>query len=146
MGQRRHGFEDVTLAGIQDAVKSDGALFQVNHPTIFPGPLFSNFCRGCAFQEAELTIDWDQVDTIEVLTGPVLVSTETSAYRCAGHDPEPVHPARHRPVGAKAARRPPHHGGERFGLQGRRDRARREQAGLGSSATAVYAETCPGRR
>jgi len=70
----RHGFEDVTLRGIQAATKADGALFQVNHPTFFPGPLFANFCRGCEF-ELRNDIDWSAVDTIEVVTGPVAANT-----------------------------------------------------------------------
>jgi hypothetical protein len=71
----RHGFEDVTLRAIQAATRAEGALFQVNHPTIFPGPVFANFCRGCEFQQDEVMIDWDAVDTMEVLTGPALVSS-----------------------------------------------------------------------
>ena len=68
----RHGFQDVHIADIQKAVRAAGALFQVNHPTTFPGPMFQNFCRGCAFELAG-EIDWHGVDTIEVLTGPALV-------------------------------------------------------------------------
>ncbi|MGH2731444.1 MAG: CehA/McbA family metallohydrolase [Actinomycetota bacterium] len=68
----RHGFEDIHIRDIQAAVADGGALFQVNHPTMFAGPLFQNFCRGCAF-ELEEEIDWESVDTIEVLTGAALV-------------------------------------------------------------------------
>jgi hypothetical protein len=68
----RHGFEDVHIRDIQAAVRGAGALFQVNHPTTFPGPLFQNFCRGCAWELGD-EIDWSGVDTIEVLTGPALV-------------------------------------------------------------------------
>ncbi|MDE0801946.1 MAG: CehA/McbA family metallohydrolase [Acidimicrobiales bacterium] len=68
----RHGFEDVTLGAIQAATLEDGALFGVAHPTIFPGPLFQNFCRGCEFTLGS-DIDWGLVDTIEVLTGGILV-------------------------------------------------------------------------
>jgi hypothetical protein len=71
----RHGFEDVRIGDIQKAIKADGALFQVNHPTSFPGPVFSNFCRGCEFQLGD-QIDWNQVDTIEILNGPVLVTAD----------------------------------------------------------------------
>ncbi len=71
----RHGFEDVGIAEIQRLAKQDGALFQVNHPTIFPPPLFSNFCRGCYFELAD-QIDWSQVDTIEILTGAVLSTAD----------------------------------------------------------------------
>ncbi len=70
----RHGFEDVTLGEIQRQSKAGGALFQVNHPQTFPGPLFANFCRGCAF-ELGGQIDWNAVDTIEVANGPILVSS-----------------------------------------------------------------------
>lgn len=69
----RHGFEDVTLAAIQAQSKADGALFQVNHPTTFEGPLFQNFCRGCAFELGDM-IDWSQVDALEVMNGPNLVN------------------------------------------------------------------------
>lgn len=69
----RHGHNGINLRDIQTATRSDGALFQVNHPTFFPGPLFASFCRGCEF-ELDDEIDWDAVDTIEVLTGPAVVS------------------------------------------------------------------------
>jgi hypothetical protein len=74
VAEYRHGFEDVTLRGIQEATVADGALFQVNHPTTFPGPVFANFCRGCEF-ELDDQIDWSKVTTMEVLTGPILVSS-----------------------------------------------------------------------
>jgi len=70
----RHGFEDVTIGEIQQQTKAAGGLFQVNHPTIFPGPAFENFCRGCEFTLGD-DIDWSQVDTIEVVTGPVLATS-----------------------------------------------------------------------
>lgn len=68
----RHGLDDITLGQIQADTVADGALFGVAHPTIFPGPLFANFCRGCEFTLGG-DIDWSLVDTIEVLTGPILV-------------------------------------------------------------------------
>src|SRR5438270_5546135 len=68
----RHGFEDVNIRDIQKAVREHDALFGVNHPTTFPGPLFRNLCRGCEFELGD-DIDWDEVDTIEVLTGEALV-------------------------------------------------------------------------
>jgi hypothetical protein len=71
----RQGFEDVSMRDVQAASKADGALFQVNHPTTFPGPLFANFCRGCAFDLGGV-IDWSQVDSMEVLTGPILVGAD----------------------------------------------------------------------
>lgn len=69
----RHGFEDIHIRDIQTAVRAAGALFQINHPTTFAGPLFQNFCRGCAFELGD-EVDLDAVDTIEVLTGPALVN------------------------------------------------------------------------
>jgi hypothetical protein len=75
VSEYRHGFEDIRIGDIQKAIKADGALFQVNHPTSFPGPVFANFCRGCEFQLGD-QIDWDQVDTIEILNGPVLATAD----------------------------------------------------------------------
>ena len=72
VAEHRHGHEGITLGGIQAASVADGALFGVAHPTIFPGPLFANFCRGCEFRLGE-DIDWSAVHTMEVLTGPILV-------------------------------------------------------------------------
>ncbi|MCA1691853.1 MAG: CehA/McbA family metallohydrolase, partial [Actinobacteria bacterium] len=69
----RHGFEDVHIRDIQTAVRRAGALFQVNHPTTFPGPLFENLCRGCEFRLGP-EIDWQAVDTMEILTGEALIS------------------------------------------------------------------------
>ena len=69
----RHGFETVNAGEIQALSKADGALFQVNHPTLFPPPAFSNLCRGCFF-ELDDAIDWAKVDTIELLTGGILVT------------------------------------------------------------------------
>lgn len=73
----RHGFEDVSLGDVQRLSVADGALFQVAHPTTFPGEAFASRCRGCEFTLGE-EIDWDLVDTIEVVTGPVVVDPETS--------------------------------------------------------------------
>lgn len=69
----RHGLEGISLGDIQDAAVADGALFQVNHPTSFAGPAFQSFCRGCAF-ELDDAIDWNKVDLIEVVNGPVLAT------------------------------------------------------------------------
>lgn len=69
----RHGLEDISLGEIQRLAKADGALFQVNHPTLFPPPVFSNLCRGCFF-ELDEAIDYRQVDTMEVLTGPIVAT------------------------------------------------------------------------
>ena len=137
----RHGFEDVTLRAIQQQTLADGALFQVNHPTIFPGPVFSNFCRGCEFQQDEVQIDWDDVDTIEVLTGPVLASSaELGLPGLPFMIQNPfVQPAidlweeqllaGHRITAVS--------GSDSKGVD---DPEERERVGLGSSATAVYAE------
>lgn len=77
----RHGFETVDLGEIQTQAKQMGALFQVNHPTFFPGPVFENFCRGCEFTLGD-RIDWNRVDTIEILTGPVLATCSDLDSRC----------------------------------------------------------------
>lgn len=71
----RHGFDDVSLAGIQADAVADGALFQIAHPTIFPGEAFESYCRGCEFELSD-EIDWDLVTSIEVVTGPVLVGAD----------------------------------------------------------------------
>ena len=68
----RHGFEDVVASDIQKAVIAADALFQVNHPTTFDRGILRSLCRGCAFDLRD-EIDWNAVDTIEVLTGPALV-------------------------------------------------------------------------
>jgi hypothetical protein len=75
----RHGFDGITLHDdVQVPVKcrprDPPVLFQVNHPTIFPGPLFQNFCRGCEFTLRD-QIDWGLVDSIELLTGPALADS-----------------------------------------------------------------------
>jgi hypothetical protein len=67
----RQGFENVSMRDIQRVSRADGALFQIAHPTTFPGPLFRNFCRGCEFELGSV-IDWNAVDTLEVLTTPIL--------------------------------------------------------------------------
>jgi hypothetical protein len=62
----RHGAPGVDLGAIQAATVADGALFQVNHPTTFPEAEFPGICRGCELTVDD-AIDWDQVDTYEVL-------------------------------------------------------------------------------
>jgi hypothetical protein len=69
----RHGAPGVTLRAIQRRTRADGALFQVNHPTLFPRARFGDLCRGCEF-ELGGAIDWDAVDTLEILTGPAVVN------------------------------------------------------------------------
>jgi hypothetical protein len=51
---------------------ADGALVQVAHPTFFPTPLLASLCRGCEFTLGQ-QIDWDEVTSLEVSTGPILV-------------------------------------------------------------------------
>ncbi len=74
MLEYRHGHAGISIADIQAGAIADGALFGINHPTIFPGPVFSNFCRGCEFTLGA-EIDWRQVHTIEVVTGPTLAKS-----------------------------------------------------------------------
>lgn len=71
----RHGYEEITLGDIQARSVAAGALFQINHPTFFPDPLLTSFCRGCEFN-LEPDIDLSLVDTVEVLTGPIEVGPE----------------------------------------------------------------------
>lgn len=138
----RHGFEDVNLAEIQRLAKQDNALFQVNHPTLFPPPLFSNFCRGCYFELGD-EIDWSQVDTIEILTGPVLATADDLGL------PLPLPVAIEQPFMLTAIalwedllRRgykiTAVSGSDSKGVEG--SDADRERKGYGSSATAVYAD------
>jgi hypothetical protein len=68
----RHGAPGVTLREIEDASVRDGALFGIAHPTIFPTALFASFCRGCEFLLGD-QIDWDEVTTMEVVSGPPMV-------------------------------------------------------------------------
>jgi hypothetical protein len=72
----RQGFEGVDIRDIQRAAVGDGAVFQVAHPTIFPGEALAAFCRGCEFRLRD-RVDWDLVDTIEVVTGPAIVDPAT---------------------------------------------------------------------
>jgi hypothetical protein len=72
----RQGFEGVDLRDIQRAAVGDGALFSIAHPTIFPGEALQAFCRGCEFRLAD-HVDWDLVDTLEVVTGPAVVDLST---------------------------------------------------------------------
>lgn len=140
LSEYRHGFEDIDIGDIQKAIKADGALFQINHPTSFPPPLFSNFCRGCYFQLGD-AIDWDQVDTMEILNGPVLTTASdlglplsqptienpfmTTAIRLWEKELR----AGHRITGVS--------GSDSKGVE--TTDAERQRAGWGSSATAVYA-------
>jgi hypothetical protein len=137
----RHGFEDVTLGGIQSAVKDAGGLFQVNHPTIFPTPVLHGLCRGCELTAGD-ELDWDLVDTMEVLTGPPVTDASDAG--------SPVNPplTSENPFVQTAIdlwesklldghRIAPVSGSDSKGVE--ESEAERARAGYGSSATAVYA-------
>ncbi len=63
----RHGFEDITIGGIQHDAVAAGALFGVPHATIYPEDEWGSYCRGCYFSLGD-DIDWDAVDLFEVVT------------------------------------------------------------------------------
>ena len=92
----------------------------VAHPTIFPGEALRAFCRGCEFRLGD-DIDWDLVDTIEVVTGPVVVDPATiDRARPRRHGRrEPVRADRDRPVGVAAEAGPSHHRSVGIGRQAR---------------------------
>ncbi len=79
----RQGFGSVDLGDIQRKAVGDGAVFQVAHPTIFPGDALRAFCRGCEFQLGD-HIDWDLVDDIEVVTGPAVIDPTTQDVPAPG--------------------------------------------------------------
>lgn len=136
----RHGFEDVNIGDIQRAVKAAGALFEINHPTSFPPPAFTSFCRGCYFELGD-QIDWSQVDLIEVLNGPVLATGDDVGAPLPGQAENPFLStaiqywdqqlnAGHKITGVS--------GSDSKGVEP--DDAERARRGYGSSATAIYAE------
>ncbi|MFP5305417.1 MAG: CehA/McbA family metallohydrolase [Gammaproteobacteria bacterium] len=137
----RHGFEDVTLGAIQRQAKADGALFQVNHPTHFPGPLFANFCRGCEFTLGD-AIDWGAVDTLEILNGPVRATAADLGIPLSV--PQIENPFMLTAIELWEARLREGHritgvsGSDSKGVEP--DEAERQRRGYGSSVTAVYAE------
>ncbi len=137
----RQGFEDVDIGRIQIAAKNLGALFQVNHPTIFPPPLFSNFCRGCYF-ELDDKIDWDLVDTIELVNGPVLANCTDLQGSCPAPG-EIENPFLQTALDLWDDRLMQGHkitgvsGSDSKGVDAPEERAR---VGYGSSATAVFAQ------
>lgn len=139
LSEYRHGFEDVTIGDIQKAVKADGALFQVNHPTSFPPPLFSNFCRGCYFELGD-QIDWSQVDTIEILNGPLLATADDLGLSLS--DPQIENPFMTTALALWDLKLS--QGYKITGVSGTDSKgvdapADRERVGYGSSATSVYA-------
>ncbi len=136
----RHGLESVSLGEIQRLAKADGALFQVNHPTLFPPPAFSNLCRGCFF-ELDEAIDYAEVDTMEVLTGPILATGNDIGVPLPGGSIE-------QPFVATAIQKwegllldgfkiTAVSGSDSKGVDAPVERARK---GYGSSATAVFAD------
>lgn len=136
----RHGFEDVDIAMIQDEARARGALFQVNHPTIFPPPAFTNFCRGCYFELGD-AIDWDRVDTIEILTGPVLATGDDAGAPVPGQVENPFLQTAidlWENLLADGHKITAVSGSDFKGVEP--DEAERIRTGYGSSATAVYAQ------
>ena len=136
----RQGLEDITLGAIQKLAKQDGALFQVNHPTIFPPPAFNNLCRGCYF-ELDAAIDYALVDTMEVVTGPIVATgNDLGVPLPAGSAEQPfVATAIQKWEGLllDGFRITAVSGSDSKGVDAPEDRARK---GYGSSATAVFAE------
>ncbi len=137
----RHGFEDIRLADIQAATKADGALFQVNHPTTFPGPLFENFCRGCEFTLGD-DIDWSLVDTIEVVSGPIITNASDLGLPAPGQIQNPfTRPALNLwdDLMLRGYRVAAVSGSDFKGVED--DPSERLRSGYGSSATVIYAQS-----
>jgi len=110
----------LTIGEIQRRSRADGALFQVNHPTIFPHALFGDLCRGSA------------VDTMEILTGHVLVDPREYGMPAAGPVENPfMRTAIAKWDGLLAA------GDKITAVSGSDDKL---GPGYGTSATAVYAD------
>lgn len=135
----RHGFEDVDIGDIQRSVKAAGALFEINHPTSFPPPAFTSFCRGCYFELGD-RIDWSQVDLIEVLNGPMRATAQDVGGNFPGEIENPFVTtaiqlwdqqlnAGYKITGVS--------GSDSKGVEP--NEAERIRRGYGSSATAVYA-------
>jgi hypothetical protein len=129
----RHGAPGVSLADIQQATVDDGALFQVNHPTIFPEAQFGSLCRGCEFTLDDV-IDWDLVTTYEVLNSYIdaaLGSTTPNPFVLTAIDEwEALLLEGHRLTAVS--------GTDSKGVED--DDADREHAGYGSSATSIRAD------
>jgi hypothetical protein len=135
----RHGFEDVSLGEIQRLAKADGALFQINHPTSFPGPLFANFCRGCEFQLGD-QIDWDQVDTLEIQNGPAIANGSDLGLPLPGELENPFTTTALQlwdQLLSEGHKITAVSGSDSKGVDAVEERARK---GYGSSATAVHAD------
>lgn len=136
----RHGLQAVSLGEIQRLAKADGALFQVNHPTLFPPPVFSNLCRGCYF-ELDDAIDYRLVDTMEVVTGPIVATGDDIGVPLPGGSIEQpfVNTAIQKWEGLQMEgfRITAVSGSDSKGVDAPEERARK---GYGSSATAVFAD------
>lgn len=144
VAEYRHGHDGITLPQVQRRITDAGGLFGVAHPTIFPGPLFRGFCRGCELEVSGL--DWDRVDTIEVLTGPAMADLSDahgSFPSTHGHGLYAEQPFIPTAIdfwedkllsGHKIA---PVSGSDSKGVDGA---AQRNRKGYGSSATAVRAD------
>jgi hypothetical protein len=140
----RHGFDDgsgfaVDIGDIQAATKAAGALFEINHPTIFPPPAFTSFCRGCYFELSD-QVDWTQVDLVEVVNGPVRATAEDVGQSFPGQIENPFLTTAlqfwddhlkqgHKLTGVS--------GSDSKGVEP--DDAERLRRGYGSSATGVFA-------
>ena len=136
----RHGFEDVNIGWIQQQAKAAGALFQVNHPRIFPPPTFAAFCRGCYF-ELDSEIDWNLVDLMEIMNAQVVANaSDVGAPPAPGSAENPFLQATldywddqlkagHKITGVS--------GSDSKGVEP--NDAERQRKGYGCSATAVYA-------
>lgn len=136
----RQGFETVKIGDIQRLSKADGALFQVNHPTIFPPPAFSNFCRGCYF-ELDDEIDWSQVDTLEVLTSGIVATGSDLGLAIPGSAENPFVTTAIQKWEAQLSaghRITAVSGSDSKGVDAEAERARK---GYGCAVTTVYAES-----
>lgn len=135
----RHGFDGISMGLIQARAKSHGALFQINHPTTFPPPAFSNLCRGCAF-ELDDAVDFSQVDMIEVVTGPPIAQGGDVGLPVPGEIENPfINTAIDYWLDKLEAgyRITAVSGSDSKGVEAPEDRPRK---GYGSTATMVYAE------
>jgi len=146
----RHGYQPegratpISIADIVDDATGQGDRIHVAHPTIFPGPLFRSFCRGCEFELTD-QIPWHKVSGIEVVTGPVLADLSDlsgsfpSTHSAGGSLQNPfIEPAidfweDRLAAGFKIA---PVSGSDSKGVD---DADQRERKGYGSSATAILA-------
>jgi hypothetical protein len=66
---------------IFEDVHAGGGWTQINHPTIFPSsnPAFEGLCRGCSWDYSANETDYDEVDAIELGTGPSSLGSGAAA-------------------------------------------------------------------